>query len=149
VAVSWSAQGVPVDGQSGVDVFVDYPASDSDNHAAGLVMHEDVGKWVALGGGAYHLAEACRRLQALSRTPAPARGRAARAGDSAAGTRVLEGFADLLPDRNKLAKLYPGLSADADAAAWAARGRSTVAAPAVRSRAKRATKARGRTRRKR
>ena len=53
----------------------------ADNHAADLVMHEDVGKWVALGGDAYHLAEACRRLQALEpddgagarpRAPAPA-----------------------------------------------------------------------------
>ena len=42
-----------------------------------LVMHADVGKWVALGGEAYHLAEACRRLQALGseRRPAPARRR--------------------------------------------------------------------------
>ena len=50
VAVFWSAQGVPVGVQGGVDVFVDYPASDVDNDAAGLVMHPEVGKWVALGG---------------------------------------------------------------------------------------------------
>ena len=31
VAVTWSAQGVPVGVQGGVDVFVDYPASDADN----------------------------------------------------------------------------------------------------------------------
>ena len=72
VAVFWSAQGVPVGVQGGIDVFVDYPASDADNEAAGLVMHPEVGKWVALGGGAYHLGEACRRLLALSQTAAPA-----------------------------------------------------------------------------
>ena len=63
VAVSWSAQGVLVGVQGGVDVFVDYPTSDADNHAADLVLHPEVGKWVALGGDAYHLGEACRRLQ--------------------------------------------------------------------------------------
>jgi hypothetical protein len=64
--VSWSAQGVPVGVQSGIDVFVDDPVSDGDNQAAGLVLHPDVGKWVALGGEAYHLGEAARRLQALA-----------------------------------------------------------------------------------
>jgi hypothetical protein len=148
VAVSWSAQGVAVGVQGGADVFVDYPSSSSDNHAADLVMHEDVGKWVALGGEAYHLAEACRRLQALGYAKAPG-ARAAGAGDSAAGTGVLRGFADLLPDRNKLAKLYPGLSTDAGADAWATRGRKTTSAPVVRGRAKRATKSRRKTSRRR
>ena len=72
VAVSWSAQGVLVGVQGGVDVFVDYPTSDADNHAADLVLHPEVGKWVALGGDAYHLGEACRRLQELSQTVEPA-----------------------------------------------------------------------------
>ena len=97
--------------QGGVDVFVDYPSSDADNQAAGLVMHPDVGKWVALGGGAYHLGEACRRLQSLSRDRCARTRRRWR--DSSAAPRVLDGFADLLPDKNKVAKLYPGLSADA------------------------------------
>jgi hypothetical protein len=144
VAVTWSAQGVPVGVQGGVDVFVDYPASDADNQAADLVMHEEVGKWVALGGEAYHLGEACRRLQALSRTAAPAGARRAAAGDVAAGTGVLDGFADLMPDRNKLAKLHPELSADAGA-----RSARAPAKPAGKGRAKRARKARGRSGRRR
>ncbi len=139
VAVTWSAQGVPVGVQGGVDVFVDYPSSDAGNHAADLVMHEEVGKWVALGGEAYHLGEACRRLYALSQTTGAEGARASGAGD-AAGSRVLEAFADLLPDGNKLAKLYPDLSGDA--AGKTGRARST---PGV----KRAAKGRGRTGRRR
>jgi hypothetical protein len=149
VAVFWSAQGVPVGVQGGIDVFVDYPASDVDNDAAGLVMHPEVGKWVALGGGAYHLDEACRRLLALSQTTAPAgASRAAAltqaAGDEAAGPRVLASFADLLPDPGKLAEM--GLEPAADASAGTASRRSGTAAP---RRAKPAAKAKGRPRRER
>ena len=93
-----------------VDFFTsfDYPASDADNHAADLVLHPEVGKWVALGGGAYHLGEACRRLQALSQTTTPAGARAlAAAGDGAAAPRVLDGFADLLPDCNNWPSCVP------------------------------------------
>jgi hypothetical protein len=140
VAVSWSAQGVPVGVQQGVDVFVDYPASDADNHAADLVMHEDVGKWVALGGDAYHLGEACRRLDALVRTAAPAGARRLGAADiAAAGTGVLRGFADILPDLGKVAKLYPELAADGRA-----RTARVPAKPARRGSAKRSKPARGR-----
>jgi len=143
VAVSWSAQGVLVGVQGGVDVFVDYPTSNADNHAADLVLHPEVGKWVALGGDAYHLGEACRRLQQLSQTAVPTGARAL-AGDGAAAPRVLDGFADLLPDRKKLAKLRPELIADASGST--AREPSRTAAP---GRAKRAAKARRRAGRKR
>jgi len=134
VAVMWSAQGVSVGVQGGVDVFVDYPSSAADNEAAGLVMHPDVGKWVALGGGAYHLGEACSRLLSLSETAAPARARALGAGgrDGEAGPRALDGFADLMPDRSKVARLYPGLSADAGGRA----ARTSAAAPPARKRAR-------------
>jgi hypothetical protein len=114
VAVSWSAQGVLVGVQSGVELFVDYPASDADNHAAGLVMHPEVGKWVALGGEAYHLTEAVRRLQALSDTTTAGGARAARAlrtDEAPAGSRVLAAFADLLPDPRKAARVA-GVTAD-------------------------------------
>ena len=83
IASTWPSRGrrraCPVGVQSGVDVFVDYPTSDGRQPAADLVLHPEVGKWVALGGEAYHLGEACRRLQALSQTAAPARARGARA----------------------------------------------------------------------
>lgn len=90
----------------GVDVFVEYPSSVADNRAADLVMHHEVGQWVALGGGAYHLREAARRLQALSET-ATADTRGAESGSGA--SRVLDSFADLLPDPTKLAKIHPDL----------------------------------------
>ena len=141
VAVSWSAQGVMVGVQSGIDVFVDYPTSASDNHSANLVLHPDVGKWVALGGEAYHLGEACRRLQALSQTASPAA--MAVAGDGATAPRVIDGFADMLPDRAKLARLRPDLAADTGARAVRAPARA--AAPGR----KRAAKAKKRTGRKR
>ena len=147
VAVSWSAQGVMVGVQGGVDVFVDYPTSDADNHSADLVLHPEVGKWVALGGDAYHLGEACRRLQALSQTAAPTGARAAdgcRRRDGAAAPRVLDGFADLLPDRKKLARLRPELTADASGST--AREPARTAAP---GRGKRAAKAKRRAGRKR
>ena len=139
VAVSWSAQGVPVGVQSGVDVFVGYPTSEADNTAVGLVLHPEVGKWVALGGEAYHLGEACRRLVALSQTATPATARGARAmasttGDSVAAPRLLEGFADLLPDQAKLAKRRPELTTDAGARG--VRSSSRLAKPRRVTRAK-------------
>jgi len=133
----WSAQGVAVGVQGGLDVFVDYPSSDADNQAAGLVMHPEVGKWVALGGGAYHLGEACSRLLALSQTATPPRALGADGRDGSTGPRLLDGFADLLPDKNKVAKLYPGLSADTG-------GRAARTGPAAPAAQKRAKKSRGR-----
>ena len=133
VAVSWSAQGVPVGVQSGVNVFVDYPASDAENQAAGLVLHPDVGKWVALGGEAYHLVEAARRLEALSGTTESA-GAGARAGAAMAmqrggASRVIDGFADLMPSPSKLAKMRPEMATARPAGARPApaggRGRKT------------------------
>lgn len=86
VAVTWSAQGVPVGADSSIEVFVQYPTSTADNEAAGLVLNSEVGKWVALGGDAYHLTEATARLRELS-----ARAEADRE------PRLLAGFRDLLP----------------------------------------------------
>ena len=145
VAVSWSAQGVMVGVQSGIDVFVDYPSSASDNHSANLVLHPEVGKWVALGGDAYHLGEACRRLQALSQTATPSGARAATAaaGDDTTAPRAIDGFADMLPDRAKLARLRPELSAETGGRT--PRGPARAAAPGR----KRAAKAKGRRGRKR
>jgi hypothetical protein len=131
--------------QSGIDVFVDYPTSASDNHSANLVLHPEVGKWVALGGDAYHLGEACRRLQALSQTAAPSGARAATAaaGDDTTAPRAIDGFADMLPDRAKLARLRPELSTETGGRT--PRGPARAAAPGR----KRAAKAKGRAGRKR
>jgi len=100
VAVTWSAQGVLVGVQNSVDVFVDYPTNDIDNHAASLVLHPEVGKWVALGGNADHLEEAQRRLEALGDSAAPAGERARAAGDAGV-SRVLAAFSDLFPDHRR------------------------------------------------
>ena len=62
-----------------------------------------------------------------ARSAAAPGARAAGAGDSAAGTGVLGGFADLLPDRNKLARLRPELTADASGST--APGPARAAAP--------------------
>jgi len=102
------------------------------------VLHPEVGKWVALGGDAYHLGEACRRLQALSQTETATR---AAPGDGPAAPRAIDGFADLLPDRAKLARLRPELTTGGGRAAGTP---SRAAAPGR----KRATKAKKRTGRK-
>src|SRR5262249_23920597 len=43
VAITWSAQGVPVGVEQSADVFIEYPITDADNLAASLVMHAEVG----------------------------------------------------------------------------------------------------------
>jgi len=109
------------------------------------VLHPEVGKWVALGGDAYHLGEACRRLQALSQTAAPSGARAATAaaGDDTTAPRAIDGFADMLPDLAKLARLRPELSTETGGRT--PRGPARAAAPGR----KRAAKAKGRAGRKR
>jgi hypothetical protein len=90
VAVTWSAQGVPVGVRQDIDVFVEYPTTVADNDAAGLVLNGEVGKWVALGGNAYHLTEATRRLNAL------------RTGTFDSAPRLLAGYDGLMPDADRM-----------------------------------------------
>lgn len=45
------------------EIWCDYPVSDKDNEVASLLLHEDVGKFIALGGGASHLEEAVSRIE--------------------------------------------------------------------------------------
>lgn len=66
VTVAWSVGGVPVGVTDDVELWVDHPTSDAENRDAALAMNPEVGKWVALGGGAYHLTEAVDRLSALA-----------------------------------------------------------------------------------
>jgi hypothetical protein len=94
VAVTWSANGVPVGVQNDTEVFVEYPTSAADNAAAGLVLNAEVGKWVALGGDAYHLTGAADRLNRLA-------GRDDAAADGGASP-VLAGFEGLLPDPGRM-----------------------------------------------
>jgi hypothetical protein len=91
VAVTWSAGGVPVGIEKDVELFVEFPTSDADNEATGLVLTPEVGKWVALGGDAYHLTDAARRLAALD------------AGARDAPSRLRAAFSGLLPDPERAA----------------------------------------------
>jgi len=89
-AVNWSAGGIPVGVQDEIEVFIDFPVSAEDNDGAGLVMNTAVGKWVALGGEAYHLDEACRRLGTVA------------SGADESAPRQLAGFEGLLPDPDRV-----------------------------------------------
>jgi hypothetical protein len=62
--VLWSIAGVPFGVRAITDVWVNFPQSSADNNAAATLLHADVGKYVALGGGATHLTEAVDRLNA-------------------------------------------------------------------------------------
>jgi hypothetical protein len=113
------------------------------------VLHPEVGKWVALGGNAYHLGEACRRLAALGETAAiggarsGTRAMAALTTDAGPAPRLLQGFADLLPDPAKLAKLRPELTSDGGA-----RGARPSGTPAPSRRGARTRKSQARRRRR-
>jgi hypothetical protein len=104
VAVTWSAGGIPVGVLGSAEVWVDRPVNDGENRDAALVMNEQVGRWVALGGEAEHLTEAVDRLNALD----SARGAADRN-----GTRVADAFADLMPAPQAPAKKAPAKKAPA------------------------------------
>lgn len=92
VAVTWSAGGVPVGIEKDIELFVEFPTSDADNEATGLVLTSEVGKWVALGGDAYHLTDAARRLAALD------------SGDLGEQSQRRAGFSGLLPAADRVAQ---------------------------------------------
>jgi hypothetical protein len=92
ISVTWSARGVPVGASADHELFVDFPTTAADNRAAALVLNAEVGKWVALGGEAYHLPEATRRLQDLA---------AMGGGDDRVPPSLLAGFDGLLPDPDR------------------------------------------------
>jgi hypothetical protein len=60
--IIWNADGVPCGVTASTDVWVNYPQTPADNEAAALLLHPQVGMYVALGGGADHLHEAVARL---------------------------------------------------------------------------------------
>ena len=70
------------------DIWVNFPRSVSDNEAAATLLHPEVGKYVALGGGAEHLVEAVQRIQKVAAMEGE--------GDEA-GPLVLRGYSDLAP----------------------------------------------------
>ena len=62
VRVIWSIAGIPVGVKAAKHVWVNFPQTQVDNDAAAELLHPEVGKYVALGGGANHLTEAVTRL---------------------------------------------------------------------------------------
>jgi hypothetical protein len=62
--ISWRSAGATVGKKASIDVFVDYPVSDQENQVIAHMMSDDVGKFVALGGHAYHLKSAVDRIEA-------------------------------------------------------------------------------------
>ena len=64
--VVWEVVGQPFAAKADVDVFVDYPVSEADNAVAALLLNNEVGKYVALGGNAFHLKEAVARIKSAS-----------------------------------------------------------------------------------
>ena len=62
--ISWRSAGATVGKKASVDVFVDYPVSDQENQVIAHMITDDVGKYVALGGHAYHLQTAVDHIEA-------------------------------------------------------------------------------------
>ncbi|MEU1372124.1 hypothetical protein ABZ442_00490 [Streptomyces triculaminicus] len=95
VTVAWSAGGLPVAVTGTCEVWVDRPTTGAENRDAALVMHPEVGKWVVLGGGAYHLEEAVDRLRRLdsgdSRSTALDAGERSRVADSFSALDLMPG----------------------------------------------------------
>ncbi|HMG34186.1 MAG TPA: hypothetical protein VKM94_09635 [Blastocatellia bacterium] len=92
VDVMWAISGVPFGVKGRTDVWVNFPQSDTDNAAAAALLHPEVGKYVALGGGATHLTEAVSRLDEVF--GGIAAGATDRRGTAPAAMR---GYAGLLP----------------------------------------------------
>lgn len=63
VRILWNHAGIPYGVKASTDIWVDYPVSDADNEVASMLLHQDVGVFVALGGGARHLKEAVSRIE--------------------------------------------------------------------------------------
>ncbi|MGR9108334.1 MAG: hypothetical protein ACU843_15545 [Gammaproteobacteria bacterium] len=63
VRTVWGIAGVPVGVKASATVWVNYPQCEADNQLAASLLHQEVGMFVALGGGAKHLKEAVSRLE--------------------------------------------------------------------------------------
>lgn len=62
VNIRWTKNGTQYGLSQTKEIWVDYPAGDKDNEIAATMLDAEVGKFVALGGGAYHLKEAVSRI---------------------------------------------------------------------------------------
>jgi hypothetical protein len=62
--ISWRSRGATVGKKASADVFVDYPVTEKENDVIAHMMTDEVGKYVALGGDAYHLKSAVDHIEA-------------------------------------------------------------------------------------
>lgn len=87
VRIVWTADGTPLGVKASTEIWVNYPKTDAENEAAATLLHPEVGKYVALGGGD-HLVEAVNRIHQVAELE----------GEGDQGTpRVLRGYEDLIP----------------------------------------------------
>ncbi len=67
VNMRWNLNGFGIGLKAEKYVWVDYPVTAKENEAAALLMHPDVGKYVALGGNAKHLDVAVDRIKSAGK----------------------------------------------------------------------------------
>ncbi len=60
--VSWNVGDIKVGATDSVEILVDYPVTERDNDVIAQMMNPEVGKFIALGGHAYHIKEAVSRV---------------------------------------------------------------------------------------
>ena len=65
--ISWWSGDVKIGATDSIDILVDYPVTERDNDVIAHIMNPDVGKFIALGGHAYHLDEAMSRIKEVMR----------------------------------------------------------------------------------
>jgi len=65
--ISWWLGDTKIGATGSIDILVDYPVTERDNDVIALMMNPEVGKFVALGGHAYHLDEAVSRIEQVMR----------------------------------------------------------------------------------
>ena len=96
VRVIWSIAGIPVGVTAAQHVWVNFPQTQADNDAAADLLHPEVGKYVALGGGANHLTEAVSRLTRVMGVGEEADERGGRATATSARPKAMRGFKGLV-----------------------------------------------------
>jgi len=96
VSIDWTVEGRPLSVVAETPIYVNYPTTSLDNAAAARLLQPEVGKWVALGGGAPHLTEAVATLNEVRGLARDVPAGLAEA--DADGPKALRGFEGLLPE---------------------------------------------------
>lgn len=99
IEIAWNYGGVPFAVRSSTDVWVNYPQTMADNDAAAILLNDEVGKYVALGGNAPHLTDAVSRLSQLAALDG---GEGDMARGAAPAAKALRGFDGILPTTAEL-----------------------------------------------